>query len=74
MEGVSEATSVKHTSFDTPEYCAARVSLTADVNAAIGGLKAAGVAEIVVVDGRGSGNVLEADVLAARPERSRQGP
>jgi len=74
MEGMSEATSVKHTRVDTPEYRAARVSLTADVNAAIAGLKAAGVAEIVVVDGRGSGNVLEADVLAARPERSRRGP
>jgi D-amino peptidase len=66
MEGVSEATSVKHTSFDTPEYRAARVSLTADVNAAIAGLKAAGIAEIVVVDGHGSGNVLEPDVLEDR--------
>ncbi len=63
MEGVSEATSVKHTSFNTPEYRAARVSLTADVNAAIAGLKAAGVNDIVVVDGHGSGNVLEPDVV-----------
>jgi D-amino peptidase len=66
MEGVSEATSVRHTSFDTPEYRAARVSLTADVNAAIAGLKAAGVSEIVVVDGHGSGNTLEPDVLESR--------
>jgi D-amino peptidase len=63
MEGVSEAVSVKHTSFDTPEYRVARASLTADVNAAIAGLKAAGVGEIVVVDGHGSGNALEPDVL-----------
>jgi D-amino peptidase len=66
MEGVSEATSVKHTSFDTPEYRAARVSLTADVNAAIAGLKAAGVTDIVVVDGHGSGNALEPDVLESQ--------
>jgi D-amino peptidase len=66
MEGVSEATTVKHTNFDTPEYRAARVSLTADVNAAIAGLKAAGVNDIVVVDGHGSGNVLEPDVLEAK--------
>jgi D-amino peptidase len=66
MEGVSEATSVKHTGFDTPEYRAARVSLTADVNAAIAGLKAAGVSEIVVVDGHGSGNALEPDVFEAK--------
>ncbi len=63
MEGISEATSVKHTSYDTPEYRTARASLTADVNAAIAGLNAAGVAEIVVVDGHGSGNALEPDVL-----------
>jgi D-amino peptidase len=66
MEGVSEATSVRHTSFDSPEYRQARESLTADVNAAIAGLKAAGVSEIVVVDGHGSGNALEPDVLEAR--------
>jgi len=29
MEGVSEATSLQHTNFDTPEYRQARVSLTA---------------------------------------------
>jgi D-amino peptidase len=66
MEGVSEATSVKHTSFETAEYRLARVSLTADVNAAIAGLKAAGVTDIVVVDGHGSGNGLEPDVLEAK--------
>jgi len=63
MEGVSEATSLAHTGFGTPEYAAARISLTADVNAAIAGLKAAGITDIVVVDGHGSGNVLEPDVL-----------
>lgn len=63
MEGISEATNVKHTSYDSPEYRAARASLTADVNAAIAGLNAAGVAEVLVVDGHGSGNALEPDVL-----------
>jgi hypothetical protein len=43
MEGVSGATDFKHTSFSHPaEYAEGRKSLTADVNAAIAGLKAAG--------------------------------
>ncbi|HEY3381237.1 MAG TPA: M55 family metallopeptidase [Vicinamibacterales bacterium] len=63
MEGVSEATSLAHTNYNTPEYQEARISLTADVNAAIAGLKAAGVGEIVVVDGHGSGNTVEPDVF-----------
>lgn len=63
MEGVSEATTVKHTDYDSSEYRAARASLTADVNAAIAGLNAAGVAEILVVDGHGSGNATEPDVF-----------
>ena len=50
---------------DHPEYTAARRSLTDDVNAAIAGLKAAGAAEIVVVDGHGSGNGQEPDVFEA---------
>ena len=66
MEGVSEATSVRHTSFNTPEYQAARISLTGDVNAAIAGLKAAGVSDILVVDGHGSGNSNEPDVFEDR--------
>lgn len=64
MEGVSEATVHKHTSFSYPtEYAFGRRSLTADVNAAIAGLKAAGATEIVVVDGHGSGNSTGPDVL-----------
>ena len=66
MEGISEATSGAWASSRMPEYAQARVSLTADVNAAIAGLKAAGVAEIVVVDGHGSGNATEPDVLEDR--------
>jgi D-amino peptidase len=64
MEGVSGASSVRHTDFGAdPEYNEARKSLTADVNAAIAGLKAAGATEIIVVDGHGSGNSAEPDVL-----------
>lgn len=64
MEGVSGATDAKHTSFaHSAEYAEARKSLTADVNAAIAGLKAAGATEIVVVDGHGSGNSSGPDVL-----------
>ncbi len=66
MEGVSGATSERHTDFGAnPEYEEARKSLTADVNAAIAGLKAAGATEIIVVDGHGSGNTQSPDVLEA---------
>jgi len=66
MEGVSGATSVRHTDFGAnPEYEEARKSLTADVNAAIAGLKAGGATEIIVVDGHGSGNSQSPDVLEA---------
>src|SRR5215470_19808835 len=64
MEGVSGATDFKHTSFShSAEYAEGRKSLTADVNAAIAGLKAAGATEIVIVYGHGSGNNTEPDVL-----------
>ncbi|MBM3293632.1 MAG: hypothetical protein FJY82_03820 [Candidatus Aminicenantes bacterium] len=64
MEGVTGATSVKHTSFSSKtEYEAGRISLTADVNAAIAGLKAGGATEIIVVDGHGSGNTTGPDVI-----------
>ncbi|HWX43148.1 MAG TPA: M55 family metallopeptidase [Blastocatellia bacterium] len=64
MEGVSGATDFKYTSFSHPaDYAEGRKSLTADVNAAIAGLKAAGASEIVVVDGHGSGNSTGPDVI-----------
>jgi D-amino peptidase len=67
MEGVSRATSVAHTEFRHPtEYAQGREALTDDVNAAITGLRAAGVADIVVVDGHGSGNITEPDVIESR--------
>jgi D-amino peptidase len=66
MEGISEATSGAHVRFGTEEYKQGRISLTADVNAAVAGLKAAGVGEIIVVDGHGSGNSTEPDILEDR--------
>jgi D-amino peptidase len=64
MEGVSGITDVKQTEFaHGDEYAEGRKSLTADVNAAITGLKAAGATEILVVDGHGSGNMQSPDVL-----------
>jgi D-amino peptidase len=64
MEGVTDATTYKHTTVSHPDdYALGRKSLTADVNAAIAGLKSAGAAEIVVVDGHGSGNTAGPDVL-----------
>jgi D-amino peptidase len=80
MEGVSGATSVRHTDFGAnPEYEEARKSLTADVNAAIAGLKAGGATEIIVVDGHGSGNsqgpdVFEAELLPPAKMISRDRP
>jgi D-amino peptidase len=67
MEGVSGATEYAHTTYAHPEqYAAGRNALTADVNAAIAGLKAGGATEIVVVDGHGSGNTQEPDVFEGR--------
>jgi D-amino peptidase len=64
MEGVSGASQYEHTTTTHPEqYAAGRKALTADVNAAIAGLKAGGATEIVVVDGHGSGNTQEPDVF-----------
>ena len=80
MEGVSGAASVRYTNFGAdPEYAEGRKSLTADVNAAIAGLKAAGATEIIVVDGHGSGNsqgpdVFEAELLAPAKMISRDRP
>jgi D-amino peptidase len=64
MEGITAADEFRKTTFAHPkEYAEGRQSLTADVNAAIAGLKAGGAAEIVVVDGHGSGNGDEPDIL-----------
>jgi D-amino peptidase len=64
MEGVTGATSYKNVQYaHKAEYEEGRQSLTADVNAAVAGLKAAGVQDIVIVDGHGSGNTSGPDVF-----------
>jgi D-amino peptidase len=64
MEGITAADEYRKTTVAHPaQYAEGRRSLTADVNAAIAGLKAGGATEIVVVDGHGSGNAEEPDIL-----------
>jgi D-amino peptidase len=64
MEGITAADEYRKTTFAHPvQYAEGRRSLTDDVNAAIAGLKAGGATEIVVVDGHGSGNGNEPDIL-----------
>jgi len=80
MEGVSGVTKAEGTDFESKaDYEPARQSLTADVNAAIAGLKAGGATEIIVVDGHGSGNkespdVFEDQILAPAKMISRDRP
>jgi D-amino peptidase len=80
MEGTSGIVDPRQTIFAPGEpYISGRASLTADVNAAVAGLKAAGVTDIVVVDGHGSGNAAEPDIFEKQllaPARmiSRSGP
>lgn len=67
MEGITAADEYRKTTFAHPEqYAEGRRSLTADVNAAIAGLKAGGATEVVVVDGHGSGNSQEPDILVGQ--------
>lgn len=80
MEGASTITELNQTRFAYPEpYRHGREGLTSDVNAAIAGLTAAGVTDIVVVDGHASSNANEPDVfedrlLAPAKMISRDGP
>jgi D-amino peptidase len=63
MEGVSGIDREALTDSRNPAYPEGRKYLTADVNAAIRGLKAGGAGAIWVQDGHGSGNADEPDVL-----------
>ncbi len=64
MEGVSGISREPMTMFSQPEpYALGRKSLTADVNAAVRGLKAGGAGAIWIQDGHGSGNSQEPDLL-----------
>lgn len=56
MEGITGAVRPSDVNAGSPTYQATRESLVEDVNAAIRGLQKAGVREIVVTDGHGSGS------------------
>lgn len=64
MEGAGGIDDYRMTTVAHPErYAEGRRQITADVNAAVAGLTAAGITDIVVIDGHGSGNAQEPDVI-----------
>lgn len=66
MEGAAGIDDYRMTTVAHPgRYAEGRRQVTADVNAAVAGLTAAGVTDIVVIDGHGSGNAREPDILEA---------
>ena len=66
MEGISGVVAPSYERYGSPDYPQGRESLTADVNAAVRGLKAGGAGPIRVEDGHGSGNSQEPDLLVAK--------
>ena len=70
MEGISGVITPSYERFGAPEYPQGRESLTADVNAAIRGLKSGGAGAIWVEDGHGSGNDQEPDILVSKMDRN----
>lgn len=70
MEGVSGVSEPDMVRFDRPDkYTLGRESLTADVNAAIRGLKAGGAGVILIQDGHGSGNSEGPDLLLDKMDK-----
>jgi len=69
MEGVSGVVAPPYERYGAKEYPQGRESLTADVNAAVRGLKAGGAGAIWVEDGHGSGNSEEPDILVDKLDR-----
>ena len=69
MEGISGVVSPSYERYRAAEYPQGRESLTADVNAAVRGLKAGGAGAIWVQDGHGSGNDQEPDLLADKLDK-----
>lgn len=63
MDGSSGVSSPEQVLYPNPEYFTHRKFITADLNAAIRGLKAGGAGEIVVTDAHGSGNTESPDVI-----------
>ena len=69
MDGSSGVSRPEQVLYPNPEYFAHRKFITADVNAAIRGLKAGGAGEIVVVDAHGSGNNESPDVIVEQMDK-----
>jgi len=69
MEGVSGINRLAQVVYGNPGYEQARHLLTADVNAAIRGLKDGGAGEIVVIDGHGSSNSNEPDIIVGEMDK-----
>jgi len=66
MEGISGVIAPSYERYQAADYPQGRESLTADVNAAVRGLKAGGAGPIWIEDGHGSGNNQEPDLLVDR--------
>jgi D-amino peptidase len=71
MEGITGAVRPSDVNAGSPTYQATRESLVEDVNAAIRGLQKAGVGEIVVTDGHGSGSPDPDYILERMPAGAR---
>jgi D-amino peptidase len=69
MDGSSGVSSPEQVLYPNPEYFAHRKFITADVNAAIRGLKAGGAGEIIVTDAHGSGNSESPDVIVEQMDK-----
>lgn len=69
MDGSSGVARPAQVLYPNTEYFASRKFITADLNAAIRGLKAGGAGEIVVTDAHGSGNTESPDVILDRMDK-----
>ena len=69
MDGSSGVARPQQVLYPNPEYFASRKFITADLNAAIRGLKLGGAGEIVVTDAHGSGNTESPDVMVERMDQ-----
>ena len=69
MEGISGVLAPSYERYGAPEYPMGREALTADVNAAIRGLKSGGAGAVWVEDGHGSGNSQEPDLIVDKMDK-----
>jgi D-amino peptidase len=69
MDGSSGVSRPEQVLYPNPEYFTHRKFITADLNAAIRGLKAGGAGEIVVTDAHGSGNTESPDVIVEQMDK-----